>query len=424
MLSATFTDVFRGIPTILVVYLIGFGIPALELSGVPSDPVVLGGIALTLSYSAYVAEVYRAGIDSIHPGQRSAALSLGLTPAQSTRHVVLPQAVRRVVPPLLNDFIALQKDVALVSILGPLEAFRVAQIEASSTFNYTPLLAAAVLYLAVTVPMARIVDRLLGARPAAAERGSARMSAPPVLELQGVTKAYGETEVLRGVDLEVREHEAVALIGASGSGKSTLLRCVDLLEEIDDGDVLLDGDVITDPSVDPVQARRRLAMVFQAFNLFPHLTVLENVLLAPSRAHGMERDEAARVARELLERFGLGGREGDYPDRLSGGQQQRVAIIRALATRPRALLLDEVTSALDPELVGDVLELVRELKADGMTMLIATHEMGFARDVADSICFLHDGRILERASLSGCSREPERPETQRFLRRLLNAGRL
>jgi polar amino acid transport system permease protein len=160
MLAATYTDIFRGVPTILVVYLIGFGLPALELAGVPSDPVVLGGIALALSYSAYVAEVYRAGMDSIHPGQRSAALSLGLTPAQSTRHVVLPQAVRRVVPPLLNDFIALQKDVALVSILGPLEAFRVAQIEASSTFNYTPLLAAAVLYLAVTIPMARIVDRL------------------------------------------------------------------------------------------------------------------------------------------------------------------------------------------------------------------------------------------------------------------------
>ena len=160
MLAATYTDVFRGVPVILVVYLIGFGVPALELSGVPSDPVVLGGVALALSYAAYVAEVYRAGIDSIHPGQSSAALSLGLTPLQATRHVVLPQAVRRVVPPLLNDFIALQKDVALVSILGPLEAFRVAQIEASSTFNYTPLLAAAVLYLAVTIPMARIVDRL------------------------------------------------------------------------------------------------------------------------------------------------------------------------------------------------------------------------------------------------------------------------
>jgi polar amino acid transport system ATP-binding protein len=230
--------------------------------------------------------------------------------------------------------------------------------------------------------------------------------------------------VLRGVDLAVPEHEAVALIGASGSGKSTLLRCVDLLEEIDDGDVLLDGAVITDPSVDPVEARRRLAMVFQSFNLFPHLTVLENVLLAPSRAHGMPRLEATRTANELLARFGLAGRENDYPDRLSGGQQQRVAIIRALATRPRALLLDEITSALDPELVGEVLEVVRELKAEGMTMLIATHEMGFARDVADEICFLHDGRIVERGDPAQLLSHPEQPETQRFLRRLLEAGRL
>jgi len=250
------------------------------------------------------------------------------------------------------------------------------------------------------------------------------MSPAPVLELQGVTKAYADTEVLRGVDMTVREHEAVALIGASGSGKSTLLRCVDLLEEIDDGDVLLDGAVITDPAVDPVEARRRLAMVFQSFNLFPHLTVLENVLLAPSRAHGMPRAEATRVANGLLARFGLAGREGDYPDRLSGGQQQRVAIIRALATRPRALLLDEITSALDPELVGEVLEVVRELKGEGMTMLIATHEMGFARDVADEICFLHDGRIVERGEPERVLSEPQQPETQRFLRRLLEAGRL
>jgi polar amino acid transport system ATP-binding protein len=245
-----------------------------------------------------------------------------------------------------------------------------------------------------------------------------------VLEIRGVTKAYGEREVLRGVDLEVREHEAVAIIGASGSGKSTLLRCVDLLEEIDDGDVLLDGEVVTDPSVDPVAVRRRLGVVFQAFNLFPHLSALENVALAPVRSHGVARAEAEAHARELLARFGLQGREHDHPDRLSGGQQQRVAIARALATRPRALLLDEVTSALDPELVGEVLETIRELKADGMTMLIATHEMGFAREVADQVCFLHDGLILERGEPERIFTAPERPETQRFLRRLLEAGRL
>jgi polar amino acid transport system ATP-binding protein len=245
-----------------------------------------------------------------------------------------------------------------------------------------------------------------------------------VLEVRGVTKAYGETPVLRGVDLEVREHEAVALIGASGSGKSTLLRCVDLLEEIDDGDVLLDGEVITDPSVAPVAVRRRLGMVFQAFNLFPHLSVLDNVVLGPMRAHRAPRAEATTEARALLARFGLEGREQQRPDRLSGGQQQRVAIVRALAGRPRALLLDEVTSALDPELVGEVLALIRELKADGMTMLIATHEMGFAREVADEVCFLHDGAIVERGAPDAVLGAPTRPETQRFLRRLLDAGRL
>jgi polar amino acid transport system ATP-binding protein len=242
-----------------------------------------------------------------------------------------------------------------------------------------------------------------------------------VLEVRGVTKAYGDVEVLRGIDLSVPEHHAVALIGASGSGKSTLLRCVDLLEEIDDGDVLLDGDVITDPAVDPTAVRRRLGMVFQAFNLFPHMTVLENVVLGPARAQRVSASEARERARELLARFGLGGREAEKPDNLSGGQQQRVAIVRALATEPRALLLDEVTSALDPELVGEVLGVVRDLKTDGMTMIIATHEMSFARDVADEVCFLHEGRILERGAPEAIFSSPERPETQRFLRRLLEA---
>jgi polar amino acid transport system ATP-binding protein len=250
------------------------------------------------------------------------------------------------------------------------------------------------------------------------------VNGPPVLEVRGVTKAFGEREVLHGIDIEVREHGAVAVIGASGSGKSTLLRCVDLLEDIDDGDVFLDGEVITDPSVDTVAVRRRLGLVFQAYNLFPHLSVLDNVLLGSVRAHDIPRAEAEERGRTLLERFGLSGREGDRPDELSGGQQQRVALVRAFASRPRALLLDEVTSALDPELVGDVLDAVRELKSEGMTMLIATHEMSFAREVADTIAFLHDGRILESGPPERVLSAPERPETQRFLRRLLEAGRL
>jgi polar amino acid transport system ATP-binding protein len=249
------------------------------------------------------------------------------------------------------------------------------------------------------------------------------MTGAAVVEVRGVTKAFGDTPVLRGIDLAVREHEAVALIGASGSGKSTLLRCIDLLEPIDDGDVLLDGEVVTDPSVDPVAVRRRLGLVFQAFNLFPHMSVIDNVALAPVRTQGLGREAARARAADVLARFGLAGRENERPDNLSGGQQQRVAIARALATQPRALLLDEITSALDPELVGEVLEVVRDLKAQGTTMLLATHEMGFARDVADEVCFLHEGRILERGAPAAVLEEPERPETQRFLRRLLEARR-
>ncbi len=245
----------------------------------------------------------------------------------------------------------------------------------------------------------------------------------PVLEFRGVTKSFGDLVVLHGIDLAVREHEAVAVIGASGSGKSTLLRCVDLLEDIDDGDIFLDGEVITDPSVDPVGVRRKLGLVFQAYNLFPHLNVIDNVLLGIVQGHDVPRAEATLIAHKLLERFGMAGRENDLPDRLSGGQQQRVAIARAFATRPRAMLLDEVTSALDPELVGEVLQAVRDLKDEGVTMLLATHEMGFAREVADTVCFLNEGRLVEVGPPEQVLEAPVEDETKRFLRRLLAAGR-
>jgi polar amino acid transport system ATP-binding protein len=243
-----------------------------------------------------------------------------------------------------------------------------------------------------------------------------------VLELRGVTKTYGERPVLRGIDLMLHEHKAVALIGASGSGKSTLMRCVDLLEEIDDGDILLDGEPMTVPGRNPVPFRRRLGFVFQAYNLFPHMNVMQNVVLGAVKAGGMKPSDARERGQALLERFGLGDRGGDYPDRLSGGQQQRVAIVRALVTQPRALLLDEVTSALDPELVGEVLGVIRELKEEGMTMLIATHEMGFAREVADEVCYLQDGRIVERGKPDQMFTSPRSADTQRFLSRLLDRG--
>ncbi len=252
----------------------------------------------------------------------------------------------------------------------------------------------------------------------------APVSDAPVLRMESVRKAFGSSLVLRDVDLEVAPHTVTALIGASGSGKSTLLRCANLLEEIDDGAIWLDGEEITDPRVDQDAVRRRIGVVFQAYNLFPHMTVLENITLAPRRVHGQSRSEAEAHARELLERLGLAEKAGEYPDRLSGGQQQRVAIVRALAVRPRLLLLDEITAALDPELVGEVLAVVRDLKADGMTMVLATHEMGFAREVADQVCFLDGGVVLERGTAEQIFGDPRQKRTQRFLRRIVEAGRL
>ncbi|MEV6814879.1 amino acid ABC transporter ATP-binding protein [Micromonospora sp. NPDC051296] len=245
-----------------------------------------------------------------------------------------------------------------------------------------------------------------------------------VLRCRGLRKEFGGQVVLDGLDLTVAEHQVVALIGASGSGKSTLLRCVNLLEELHDGTIELDGEEISAPGVDPDQVRRRIGMVFQSYNLFPHLSVLDNVTLAPRRVHRRSRAEAEAHARELLDRVGLGAKADAYPDRLSGGQQQRVAIVRALANSPRLLLLDEVTSALDPELVGEVLTMIRDLKAEGMTMVLATHEMGFARDVADQVCFLDAGRVIESGPPQQLFAGPTHPRTRQFLTRIIEAGRL
>jgi polar amino acid transport system ATP-binding protein len=242
--------------------------------------------------------------------------------------------------------------------------------------------------------------------------------------VDGVHKSFGRVEVLRGVDLALDDHEVVCLIGASGSGKSTLLRCINLLEPIDAGRIVVEGEEITVPGVDVNRIRRRIGIVFQAYNLFPHMSVIRNVTLAPRLALGRERAEAEAEATALLERFGLAAKRNDYPDSLSGGQQQRVAIVRALAMQPDLMLLDEVTSALDPELVAEVLEVIRELADGGMTMLIATHEMSFARDIADRICFLDAGVILEQGPPEQILNQPREPRTQQFLQRIIEAGRL
>jgi len=249
-------------------------------------------------------------------------------------------------------------------------------------------------------------------------------SAAPALVIEGLHKSFGDLEVLRGIDLSVAAHEVVCVIGSSGSGKSTLLRCVNLLEPIDEGRIVVGGEEITAPKVDVDRIRRNIGIVFQSYNLFPHMRVVDNVALAPQRVLHRPAARAEADALTLLDRFGLAEKASDYPDRLSGGQQQRVAIVRALAMEPRLLLLDEITSALDPELVAEVLDVIRGLAAGGMTMVIATHEMGFARDIADRICFLDAGRILEEGTPDRIFREPREARTRQFLDRVIAAGRL
>ena len=257
-----------------------------------------------------------------------------------------------------------------------------------------------------------------------AQNGDPAFASQEAVRLEDVHKSFGDLEVLRGIDLSVAPHQVICLIGASGSGKSTLLRCVNLLESVNRGRILLWGQDVTAPGVDENAVRRHIGIVFQSFNLFPHMTVLRNITLGPTRVLGVPRDEAEEAGRALLVRFGLSEKQDDYPDRLSGGQQQRVAIVRALAMQPGIMLLDEVTSALDPELVSEVLGVIRELAAAGMTMLIATHEMGFARDIADRVCFLDEGVILEQGPPGQVFTAPVNSRTQQFLRRIVDAGRL
>ncbi len=245
-----------------------------------------------------------------------------------------------------------------------------------------------------------------------------------LVSVVGLTKCFGDNEVLRAIDLDVDLHQVVCLIGASGSGKSTLLRCLTLLEPVDEGTITIDGQVLTNGKIDVNALRQQIGIVFQSFNLFPHMTVLQNITLAPRKARRLSKRVAESEARALLDRIGLLDKADEFPDRLSGGQQQRVAIVRALAMEPKLMLLDEITSALDPQLVSDVLDIVRELAASGMTMIIATHEMSFAREVADKVCFLDAGRILEQGAPAQIFTAPREPRTQEFLARVLEAGRL
>ena len=452
-LAVAYTDFFRGTPLVIVALLISVGIPTLGIQFPGTHSIDFGfwtftikplsqetyafyGIwALVIVYTAYVTEVYRAGIESVHESQRMAARSLGLTYGQAMRYVVVPQAVRRVIPPLLNDFIGLQKDTSISrdhrrrrgDAAGPVLLADVLQlhgVRGRRRALRAPHDPAGPLHRPPDPPAP-------GDRAGRGPRLMADEAPPPVangnhfVSVRNISKQFGTNVVLHDVSLDVDLHNVVCLIGASGSGKSTLLRCLNRLEHVERGEIVIDGEVVTAPKVDVNALRRKIGIVFQSFNLFPHMTVLENVTLAPRKGLGLSRDQAEERAMALLRRIGLAVKARDYPDTLSGGQQQRVAIARALAMNPKLMLLDEITSALDPQLVSEVLTLVRELsERDGMTMILATHEMSFAREVASKICFLDGGEILEEGPPEQIFSAPKELRTQQFLARVIESGRL
>lgn len=476
MASQVYLWVFRGTP-LLVQLIFWFNLGALYQRlgiGIPFGPTFISAstnslispfsaaiLGLGLCSAAYMSEVIRGGIQSIHRGQSEAAEALGLTRMQTLHHVIMPQAMRVIIPPVGNEVIGMLKYSSIVSVIAVPELLYTAELIYARTFQTIPLLiVASIWYLIVTTILTiaqRFVERhyARGVRglgrsgtriplPAAMQSGSkggtTRMSAstvpsslndsrPTMAKVAGVRKSYGQVEVLHGIELAVLKGEVVCLIGPSGSGKSTLLRCLNFLEEPDHGEVYVDGTIVGFNESNGQRShmhekqlcaqRSGIGMVFQSFNLFPHMTAIENITLAPRKVHGDSAENALEEAIRLLTLVGLGGLGNTYPGELSGGQQQRVAIARALAMRPALILFDEPTSSLDPELVGEVLDVMRGLANDGMTMIIATHELAFARDVADRLIFMDEGMIVEEGPSSQVLQNPQQDRTRNFIRRLL-----
>jgi His/Glu/Gln/Arg/opine family amino acid ABC transporter permease subunit len=445
-----YTDVFRGLPAILTILLIGQGFAGIGRQIFGPSPYPLGILALSLIASAYIGEIFRAGIQSVERGQLEACLAVGMTYAKGMRLIVIPQGVRRVLPALVNQFIGNIKDSSLVYFLGLLsserELFRVGQDEAVVSGNLSPLMLAGIFYLAITVPLTHFVnaiDRQLraGRKITAAtsgldevkeladaahgvEEAIPEMATATTVKLKGASlevadleMAYGDFKVLRGVSLKAEAGTITCVIGPSGSGKSTLLRCLNRLAEPISGDIRLDGKSVLRTKADLL--RRRVGMVFQQFNLFPDHTAIGNVQLAVRKVQGLPAAKAKRIAEERLTEVGLSTRMNHRPIDLSGGQQQRVAIARALALEPELMLFDEVTSALDPELVKGVLNLMAGLGKSGMTMVVVTHEMNFARRVADQVIFMDEGLVIEAGPPEAIFGNPRSPRLQRFLSEML-----
>jgi polar amino acid transport system permease protein len=453
-----YTDIFRGLPAIVTILLIGQGFARLGRMLFGPSPFPLGILALSLIAGAYVGEIFRSGIQSVERGQLEACRALGMSYAKGMRLVVIPQGVRRVLPALVNQFIGNIKDSSLVYFLGLLpserELFRVGQDAAVDTGNLSPLLLAGMFYLLITVPLTHVVNYIdnrlrSGKRPTAlvsglqevgetpeatsADTAAASPTLPTVnqpgkaisgktlaggsLEVIGLEMAYGPLRVLQGIDLSVKPGSVTCIIGPSGSGKSTLLRCLNRLVEPCGGDIRLDGESVL--AVKPDSLRRRVGMVFQHFNLFPDHTALGNVALALRTVQGKSKAEAMAIAQARLAEVGLAARADHRPTNLSGGQQQRVAIARALALDPEVMLFDEVTSALDPELVKGVLNLMADLGRRGMTMIVVTHEMNFARKVADQVVFMDEGRVVEVGHPEAIFGNPRSCRLKRFLSEVL-----
>ncbi|NLS16264.1 amino acid ABC transporter permease/ATP-binding protein [Rhizobium sp. P40RR-XXII] len=442
-----YTDIFRGLPAIVTILIIGQGFARIGRELFGPSPFPLGIIALSLIAGAYIGEIFRSGIQSVERGQMEACRALSMSYGQGMRLIVIPQGVRRVLPALVNQFIGNVKDSSLVYFLGLLaserEIFRVGQDQAVVTGNLSPLLLAGVFYLVITVPLTHLVNYIdthlrLGRQgrgsgatsglvevgeleaasgtPAPRDAGAPRFKGGAV-RIRDLSMSYGDLEVLKGIDLDIARGTVTCVIGPSGSGKSTLLRCLNRLVEPKRGAIELDGESIL--AMKPESLRRRVGMVFQHFNLFPDHTALENVMLSLTKIKKMPKGEARRIAEARLAEVGLAGRKDHRPAGLSGGQQQRVAIARALAMDPEIVLFDEVTSALDPELVKGVLDLMANLGRQGMTMAVVTHEMGFARKVADQVVFMDEGRIVEAGPPEQIFDDPQSERLKRFLAEVL-----
>ncbi|GLS18507.1 amino acid ABC transporter ATP-binding protein [Labrys miyagiensis] len=439
--ARVYTDIFRGLPAIVTILLVGQGFASLGRQLFGASPYPLGILALSLIAGAYIGEIFRAGIQSVDRGQSEACRALSMNYNQGMRLIVIPQGIRRVLPALVNQLISNVKDSSLVYFLGLLsserELFRVGQDQAVSTGNLSPLLLAGIFYLCITIPLTHFVNfidnrlrtggKSVGVTSGLQEVRELVTQAQPTqklrplkgsrVDVKDLSVAFGEHKVLHEVELRIESGTVTCIIGPSGSGKSTLLRAVNRLVEPQAGSIKIDGE--ESRSMKPEALRRRVGMVFQHFNLFPDHTALQNVSLAPVKIKGISPKEGKAIAEARLAEVGLAQKANYRPSRLSGGQQQRVAIARALAMEPEVILFDEVTSALDPELVKGVLNLMADLAKRGITMVVVTHEMGFARRVSDQVVFMDEGRIVEMGPPSKIFDNPESPRLKRFLAEVL-----